>query len=209
MKRKNGFTLTEVLLAVMIVALIGVALASLTTAASRESSLGNTKILLRNNLSSALRQIRADIQDPSTRVVKVYTLPKAVSAFPEEDKIPLLTVVKGESNYKTYCFELGGTEALPHTTSKGNARSGGNIFTIDRENGNECITATPGIKRDFLKNVKFIPNENGYRYPTPLFKYVSGGGIFVRLLLEAPGSQPVANVSTEEVFFASSEVVEE
>ena len=34
MKNRKGFTLTEVLLAVMVVGLIGVALASLTTAAS-------------------------------------------------------------------------------------------------------------------------------------------------------------------------------
>ena len=50
MKNNKGFTLTEILLAVMIVGIIGVALAALTTAASREGGVGRSKILLRNIL---------------------------------------------------------------------------------------------------------------------------------------------------------------
>lgn len=61
MKNKSGFTLTEVLLAVMVVGLIGVALASLTTAATRESGVGRSKVMLRNNLSLFLRTLRDDI----------------------------------------------------------------------------------------------------------------------------------------------------
>lgn len=60
MTNKKGFTLTEILLAVMIVGIIGVALASLTTAASRESGVGRSKVMLRNNLSIALRQLRQE-----------------------------------------------------------------------------------------------------------------------------------------------------
>ena len=63
----RGFTLTEVLLAVMIVGLIGVSLASLTRAAARESGVGRSKIMLRNNLSMFLRTLREDMAG-ATRV---------------------------------------------------------------------------------------------------------------------------------------------
>ena len=66
MKSKQGFTLTEVLLAVIIVAALGVALAALTTAASRESSVGNSRIVLRNSFSVALRQIKNDLANYNT-----------------------------------------------------------------------------------------------------------------------------------------------
>ena len=61
MKNNKGFTLTEVLLAVMIVGVVGVALAALTGAAVRESSIGRTRMMLRNQLSSAMRQLRQDV----------------------------------------------------------------------------------------------------------------------------------------------------
>ena len=61
MKNNKGFTLTEILLAVMIVGIIGVALAALTTASSREAGVGRSRVLLRNNLSLAMRQLRQDV----------------------------------------------------------------------------------------------------------------------------------------------------
>lgn len=61
MRNNKGFTLTEVLLAVMIVGLIGVTLAALTGTASRESSVGRTRMMLRNQVSAALRQLRQDV----------------------------------------------------------------------------------------------------------------------------------------------------
>ena len=60
-KNRGGFTLTEVLLAVMIVGLISVALAALTRAAARESGAGRSKIMLRNNLSTFVRTLRRDM----------------------------------------------------------------------------------------------------------------------------------------------------
>ena len=60
-KDRGGFTLTEVLLAVMIVGLIAVALAALTRAAARESGAGRSKIMLRNNLSTFVRTLRRDM----------------------------------------------------------------------------------------------------------------------------------------------------
>lgn len=61
MKNKKGFTLMEVLLAAMIVGVIGLALAALTTAAMRESGIGRTRALVRNQISYALRQLRNDL----------------------------------------------------------------------------------------------------------------------------------------------------
>ena len=60
MTNTKGFTLTEVLLAATIVGVIGVALAALTTAAVRESGLGRTRGVMRNQVSLALRQLRQD-----------------------------------------------------------------------------------------------------------------------------------------------------
>lgn len=57
----KGFTLVEVLLGAMIVGLIGMALAALTTAATRESGVGRARIMLRNQLSMAIRQLRQDV----------------------------------------------------------------------------------------------------------------------------------------------------
>ena len=62
MKNNKGFTLTEVLLAAMIVGIIGIALAALTTAALRESGIGRSRLMLRNQLSLFLRQLRQDVR---------------------------------------------------------------------------------------------------------------------------------------------------
>ena len=66
MKNNKGFTLTEVLLAVMIVGLVGVALAALTGTAVRESNVGRTRMMLRNQASIALRQLRQDVHQSSS-----------------------------------------------------------------------------------------------------------------------------------------------
>ena len=66
MNNNKGFTLTEVLLAVMIVGLVGVALAALTGTAVRESNLGRTRMTLRNQASIALRQLRQDVHQSSS-----------------------------------------------------------------------------------------------------------------------------------------------
>lgn len=66
MNNNKGFTLTEVLLAVMIVGLVGIALAALTGTAVRESNLGRTRMTLRNQASIALRQLRQDVHQASS-----------------------------------------------------------------------------------------------------------------------------------------------
>ena len=63
MMNKKGFTLTEVLLAAMIVGIIGISLAALTRAALRESGAGQVRLMLRNQASLFLRQLRQDVRD--------------------------------------------------------------------------------------------------------------------------------------------------
>ena len=131
MKHKQGFTLTEILLAVMIVGVIGVALASLTTAASRESEVGRSRALLRNDLTIALQQIKEDINNYNTVLyaagpVSNCTMAGTCYAAPS----PLLLLAKNTDlngnafttpnataypvptpEYVIYCFK-GGNEVL-------------------------------------------------------------------------------------------------
>lgn len=76
----------EILLAAMIVGVIGVALAALTTAGARESGVGRTKTMLRNQLSLAMRQLRQDVRGASAVVVNgsTLTLTQAHPAGPNE-----------------------------------------------------------------------------------------------------------------------------
>lgn len=185
MKNKRGFTLTEILLAVMIVGIIGVALAALTTAASRESGVGRSKILLRNNLSIALRQLREDIHQ-ATQVMYVRGRIDSVSSG---TVVPLLVLGKyidqtGASvdtihtpSYVTYCFVAGGTAAKPT-----GSLSKGTIYRRELSippawNSYTPQCGDPSSDSDFkvfLNNVKFIPpigsSGDAQYYPVPLFK---------------------------------------
>lgn len=195
MRNKKGFTLTEILLAVMIVGIIGVALAALTTAASRESGVGRSKVLLRNNLSIALRQLRRDVQE-SSRVLYVRGgLGYSLGVSPE----PLLMLGKnmdqqgnavsnnGSVSYVIYCFTRGsknktssGANVLPAS-----AYDGGIIYRYETNNdadiwdGNlpKCNTS-----KKFLNNVKYIPgtsitsSEAGY--PSPYFHIKGFSGTY-------------------------------
>lgn len=175
---KKGFTLTEILLAVMIVGIIGVALASLTTAASRESGVGRSKVLLRNNLSIVLRQLRRDIQE-SSRVMYVRGKQNASGT------VPLLVLAKnvdqsgnayGSSSavYITYCFSVGnksntvsGSKVVPD-----GAKDGGTIYRLENGTnpmgGSDTPTCDTSNSQKILSNVKYIPTTAA-DYPVPLF----------------------------------------
>ncbi len=179
MKNKKGFTLTEILLAVMIVGIIGVALAALTTAASRESGVGRSKVLLRNNLSIALRQLRRDIKE-SSRVLYVRGTLGSIGTT----EIPLLMVGKNVDQdgqrvssvadpvYVTYCFTRGGL----NTTTAGaavlpsGAYDGGVITRYETKKVENWAGNIPDCAGDssskFLNNVKYIPSS---QYAAPLF----------------------------------------
>lgn len=226
MNTQKGFTLTEILLAVMIVGLIGVALASLTTAASRESAAGNTRAMLRNNLSIALRQLRQDVHEAS----RILYVKGPIASISDSDKQPLLVLVKGKNlddvsisevskPYVSYCFTRGNinqTSAGEVVQPENYSFDGG---TIERRvsvtaPANSTEYCTMGDAATWLKNVKFISSTYTYgnpskSYPVPLFElynyqgdnvgdnYSLGSILKVNLITELP-SHPVVNEVVEE-----------
>ncbi len=200
MNKKHGFTLTEVLLAVLVVGLIGIALASLTTAASREGGVGRSRVMLRNSISRALRQLRQDIHD-SSRVLYVRNRIDNVSGT---TLIPLLLLAKNvtlsgdtlpgtTASYVVYCFKPGTIT----TTASGAAvqpmamvgvlgaaaKDGGTIYRqvrselTESEQTSGIPTCTDTVADIFLENVKFIPpatsTTSEYYYPVPLFASIN------------------------------------
>lgn len=187
---RKGFTLTEILLAVMIVGLIGVALAALTTAASRESGVGRSKVLMRNNLSLALRTLRNDINNAtfidevkgpiggsaSTSAINLLKLKKNATTDGDTvmgskfKSITDKTTQAVNQEYVTYCFipgtitsNIDGVAVLPNTSGT-KSTIGGRIY---RSSGTSDYTACGSGSRLILDNVKYIPNS--YDYPVPLF----------------------------------------
>lgn len=193
MNKNKGFTLTEILLAVMIVGIIGVALASLTTAASREAGVGRSKILLRNNLSIALRQLREDIHSAS----RVMYVRGRIDSSSAGDVTPLLVLAKNAGldntiindlsspSFITYCFVTGGTQATPE-----GALSRGTIYRREKENLPSWNSATPVCGNPqtdddfevFLHNVKYIPPigsaGDAQYYPVPLFRLSATDSVY-------------------------------
>lgn len=222
MKNKKGFTLTEILLAVMIVGIIGIALAALTTAASRESGVGRSKILLRNNLSIAMRQLREDIHHAS-RVIYVRG---EISSASSGRQIPLLVLAKNVDRdnqaiggntptYVTYCFSVGSTSALPS-----GSLSEGRIYRYESTSAPSWSSITPSCPGGnvFLYNVKYIPPRSTNNYPVPLFRLEGTSAVYsekdtgnstlqtdlgsvlqVKLITERP-SKPIVNEVVEEIF---------
>lgn len=215
MNNKKAFTLTEILLAVMIVAIIGVALASLTTAASRESGIGSSKTLLRNNVSLALRQIRQDIHN-ATAVLQVG----GALTLSNDTPLPVLMLLTGQTlsgdavnmrvgnnsvQYITYCFKRGSTSAVPS-----GSYSGGTLYRKTSNTrptaGSECSS----LGSVLLSYVKYIPTSGGYN--SPLFyalDHANGsytqnnnlsGILKLNMVVEVPGSKPVVNDAVEEIF---------
>lgn len=191
MKYKNGFTLTEVLLAVMIVSIIGLALASLTTAASRESGVGSSRVMLRNNLSIALRQLRQDVHEAS----QILFVQGEMETAPSDSYTPLLVLAQNASLdgdqeiinkndetsdqvYISYCFQKGTTTAV----SSGDAVQPKNYATdkgiivrrvlrnqAERPASDEYCSM--GDEFQWLQNVKFISSSYEVSfYPVPLFE---------------------------------------
>ena len=185
MRNNKGFSLTEVLVAVMIVGLIGIALASLTVSASRESAAGRSKVMLRNNMSLFMRTLRDDI-NAATYIEGGNASPAGTGVILKvcDDRTLLGTGISSVNGMGcvTYKFEKGSDTAniVPENSTRG-----GKITRND-----EVV----------LNNVKYV-NSNGY--VSPSFKRVgndtTGSALDVAIITEL-NSTPVVNEVMEETF---------
>ena len=189
MRNRKGFTLTEVLLAAAIVGIIGVALASLTTAASRESGAGSSRVMLRNSLSVAIRQLRQDVHSASRALFAIGEMATATTTA--ANQTPLLVLAKnssvadevcphcGEKQYIAYCFErvvsgnttLSSGDSIQPTFSGSTDNSvttdGGTIYRVvwSAPQADYCPAnaASSGAQvSTWLRNVKFISSNYGF-----------------------------------------------
>lgn len=212
MKNRKGFTLTEVLLAVMILGLIGISLASLTRAASRESAAGRSRVLLRNNLSSFMRVLRADLAEAS--IVHSCALcgtdgDFSVSAggnalllhLTKNQTLSGDSIPTGAPKSVWYCF-LNGTDA--DNIQPSGATRGGLIYRYE-DNPNPSITCNTVIANGkiVLNNVKYIPSSAGYLVPligrSSLSRADKNSLLTVNIITEL-NSTPVVNETVEETF---------
>ena len=205
---KRGFTLTEILLAVMIVGLIGIALAALTRSAARESGSGKTRIMLRNDYARFIRQLHQDL-DKATEVI-----------LRNQQEGPLLLIRQGYlrddnetgGTQKTigYCFTPGNIPAKPS-----GAFDGGSIFrkVVDGKDtyGNSVFPSGSCSGSAILNNVKYMPNTvDGdvllfTEYPVPYVQREASNAnaLRVRLITEV-GTDPVVNEAFDQLLTVPS-----
>lgn len=216
MKNRKGFTLTEVLLAVMILGLIGISLASLTRAASRESAAGRSRVLLRNNLSSFMRVLRADLAEAS--IVNncalcgtdgdkddSFSVPAGGNALllhlTKNQTLSGFSISTGAPKSVWYCF-LNGTDV--DNIQPTGATRGGLIYRYE-DNPNPSITCNTVIANGkiVLNNVKYIPSSAGYLVPligrSSLSRADKNSLLTVNIITEL-NSTPVVNETVEETF---------
>ena len=176
---KQGFTLVEILLAVMIIGIIGLSLAAITTAALRESSVGRTRIILRNQLSVAIRQLRQDIQLANTINASGQTL---ILNYDQSKKVgpTIPTNLPAQIQY-TYDQE-NEVNAPGHSLYPG-AKIGGKIYR----------TVVGGEKKLWLDNVKRIADY-------PAFIGGEDSRIRVKIIVQS-NSFPVVNEVFDETFY--------
>lgn len=220
LNNRRGFTLTEILLAVMIVGLIAVALASLTRAASREAGSGRSRVMLRNNLSTFVRVLRNDMHRASRVDFIAGTLGSVgTSAVPllklsqnlDGDGRQIISVLNESSSSEaveaariTYCFKRGTDN---QNISPSGAYRGGKIYRVVKKVESTTDTSYPTCsslsENDVvLNNVKYIDNST---YPVPLFAAHSLSRdwtkslLTIRIITEVK-SKPIINDVVEEVF---------
>ena len=211
---RRGFTLTEVLMAMMIVGLIGVALASLSRSAAKEGGVGRSKVLLRNNLSSFMRTLRNDLAKASNVARVSGKLDDDLPDKPVELLIIEQNLTRGgrevamdpaDTSAKVifYCFVRGNDQKDIVPSS---AYRGGNIYRMESFGALDCDKVVSDSANLVLTNVKYIPYEKDFQYPVPLFeldpRFSQGTALFnVRLIVELP-STPLVNDVVEETFAA-------
>lgn len=196
MKNNKGFTLMEVLLAALIVGVIGIALAALTTAAVREGGVGRTRVMLRHQLSLAMQQLRQDIAfadqvgvennaDGTVKLVKIKHMhpqgPKYIGVLGDTAMTvdhPVLI---------TYEF-----------TKKENSNTGGIIKRSVKQQG-----VPVGKTEIWLSNIKTV-SQSGF--VSPRFEQITyqqqdqvGSLLKVSIIVEV-GTDPVVNDVIVETF---------
>lgn len=200
MKNNKGFTLTEILLAAMIVGLIGVALAGLTTAAVRESGIARTRTMLRQQLSTAMRQLRQDVQQATSAQIKDSGRTLVLEYTPAYSAGPKLWEGAQTPTTVTYSFSPG------TVGGEGGGKTGG-VYRRYPD----------GVQEVWLTNVKSISSGS---FASPRFlipSEVSGSGnicssgtkcslLQVQIILEVPTS-PVVNETVQETFVLPSGVI--
>ena len=178
---KQGFTLVEILLAVMILGIIGLSLAAITTAALRESSVGRTRIILRNQLSVAIRQLRQDIQLANTIYADGSTL---ILNYDQSKKVgpTIPTNLPAQIQY-TYDQE-NEVDAPGHSMyTSPKPQIGGRIYR----------TVVGGETKLWLDNVKRIAD-----YPS----FIGGEDSRIRVkIIVQSNSFPVVNEVFDETFY--------
>lgn len=219
-RNRRGFTLTEVLLAVMIVGLIGVALAALTRSAAREAGIGRSRIMLRNNLSTFARTLRNDLEQAS--YIRDIAGELTVS---NTDGLVLMklagnveadgTALANETaSYVTYCFQRG---SVSDGVVPNGAYIGGKIYRLEKDSTYPTCESLSS-KDLVLDNVKYIPANNSVNYPVPLFIKSEDDGslaadkrlpgfLNVKIITEL-SSTPVVNEVIEEAFFMPVDISE-
>ena len=215
---QQGFTLTEMLLAVMIVGLIGIALASLSRGAARESGVARSRIMLRNNAALFIRTLRRDLEQ-ATRIDAVGGELTVSGANPVElirfkqgidANGNKLSVRKSDGTYQelparyiTYCFSRGSEATWPSS-----AFGGGTICRMASDEEYLNCVSNAGSCSTVLNHVKYIPagdTSAGRAYAVPSIKlnpHTSTGALLdVRVITELK-STPVINDVMEETLTA-------
>ena len=168
----------EILLAALIVGVIGIALAALTTAAVREGGVGRTKVMLRQQLSLALRQLRQDIEQSSS--IDFEASPGVGMTLWQRYSLGPHHTAPRQIEYRF--------RPDHHQIGAGGGYIGG---VIERKvNG--------GTTEVWLSNVKEISRE-GFSSPSFESYGASHNAVRVRIIVEVP-TEPVVNDVIDEVF---------
>ncbi len=198
MKNNKGFTLMEVLLAALIVGVIGIALAALTTAAVREGGVGRTRVMLRHQLSLAMQQLRQDIAFADK--VGVYKNP--------DGTVKSVKINHMHPQGEKYIGVLGDTAPMTvkdpvlityEFTKKENSNTGGIIKRSVKQQG-----VPVGKTEIWLSNIKTVKNDPS-GFISPRFEQITISGDKVGSLLKVSiivevGTDPVVNDVVEETF---------
>ncbi len=178
---KKGFTLVEILLAVMIVGLIGIALSAITTTAMRESGISRTRMILRSQLSRAITTLREDVQDATS----INTAAHCTS-----NNCTLLSLAYDSS--KKAGPDATGRTSVVYKLNTINAQDAPGGGTINNTIIRQVYGGPLAGEEKWLENVKVIAVGSAY-YPS--FEPVGGNGdsrIQAKLIVQTAGT-PVVN----------------